>query len=308
MRTAFCAALVAASAARPMLFFTGDLGFMALEPLQRALGRRFVNAGIAEQNMVSVAAGAASLGEQCWAYSIAPFIYGRPFEQIRNDVCLHGFDVKLVGNGGGYGYGVMGATHHAIEDYGVLCALQNMRVHVPAFAADVAPVVARMAATPGPAYLRLGRCEKPAGWALPDYAPWRRLLPGRAGAMVVVGPGAGGLLAQMEALDEADRPALWVATELPFHIAAVPDALLDRIEGGTLSVVEEHVAQGGAGQMLAHLLMQHGVQPRRFLHFHAHGYGSGRYGSQSFHRAENGIDPASVLRASQAAHAQAAHA
>src|SRR5882757_11327316 len=103
MRNAFCSAMVALSAKKPLVFLTGDLGFMALEPLQCAMGERFINAGVAEQNMVSVAAGAARIGEQCWAYSIAPFIYGRPFEQIRNDVCLHDFNVKLVGNGGGYG-------------------------------------------------------------------------------------------------------------------------------------------------------------------------------------------------------------
>ena len=304
MRNAFCAALVELSGAAPLMFLTGDLGFMALEPLQRAMGPRFINAGVAEQNMVSVAAGAASVGEQCWCYSIAPFVYGRPFEQIRNDVCLHDFDVKLVGNGGGYGYGVMGATHHAIEDYGVLCALQNMRVHVPAFADDLAPIVARMAADPHPAYLRLGRCEKPKGWVLPDYAPWRKLLDGEAGVLIVVGPGAGGLLAHAATLGPAERPELWVATELPFTADSLPQACLDRIqETGALSVWEEHVAQGGAGQMLTHLLMQQGVPVRRFRHFHAHGYRSGRYGSQGFHRAENGLDPASVFAAVRPVHA-----
>ncbi len=294
MRNAFCAALVALSQEKPLVFLTGDLGFMALEPLQQAMGERFINAGVAEQNMVSVAAGAASVGEQCWAYSIAPFIYGRPFEQIRNDVCLHDFDVKLVGNGGGYGYGVMGATHHAIEDYGVMCGLQNMRAYVPAFADDLGPIVARMAGDPHPAYLRLGRCEKPRDFALPAYAPWRRLLSGDTGVLVVVGPGAGGLLARAAGLAEADRPEIWAATELPF--AAVPPECLDRIrQTGALFVLEEHVAQGGAGQMLSLLLMQQGVHPARFRHFHAKGYLSGRYGSQAFHRAENGLDPAAVL-------------
>jgi transketolase len=296
MRNVFCSALVALSAEKPFVFLTGDLGFMALEPLQRAMGTRFINAGVAEQNMISVAAGAASVGEQCWTYSIAPFVYARPFEQIRNDVCLHDFDVKLVGNGGGYGYGVMGATHHAIEDYGVMCALQNMRVHVPAFAEDVAPIVARMAADRHPAYLRLGRCEKPKDRVLPEYAPWRRLLSGRTGVLVVVGPGAGGLLGQVSALPEDERPDLWVATELPFRAETIPPLCLERIrETGAVFVVEEHVAQGGAGQMLAHLLLEQGVRPACFRHFHADGYRSGRYGSQAFHRVENGIDPASVL-------------
>ena len=298
MRNAFCTALVSLSTERDLLFLTGDLGFMALEPLQKAMGPRFINAGVAEQNMVSVAAGAASVGEQAWVYSIAPFVYGRPFEQIRNDVCLHDFDVKLVGNGGGYGYGVMGATHHAIEDYGVMCGLQHMRVHVPAFADDVGPAVRRMADDRHPAYLRLGRCEKPKDFVLPNYAPWRCLLPGGAGTMVVVGPNAGGLLAALTATDEAARPALWVATELPFDPAAIPAPLLDRLrDGSALYVLEEHVAHGGAGQMLCHALMLHGVQPGVFKHFHAQGYRSGRYGSQAFHRIESGIDPASVLRA-----------
>jgi transketolase len=300
MRNAFCAALVELSAARSFVFFTGDLGFMALEPLQAAMGARFINAGVAEQNMISVAAGVASVGEQCWTYSIAPFVYGRPFEQIRNDVCLHDFDVKLVGNGGGYGYGVMGATHHAIEDYGVLCALQNMRVHVPAFADDLAPIVARMAADPHPAYLRLGRCEKPKDLVLPAYAPWRRLLSGNTGVLVAVGPGAGGILALAATLPEWERPELWVATELPLLPAAVPTALIERIrETGSLFVWEEHVANGGCGQMLALLLLRAGVHPRSFHHFHAKGYLSGRYGSQAFHRAENGLDPVSVLAATK---------
>jgi transketolase len=298
MRNAFCSALVNLHADNRFAFLTGDLGFMALEPLQRALGDAFINAGVAEQNMISIAAGIASGGLQCWAYSIAPFVYARPFEQIRNDVCMHDANVKLVGNGGGYGYGVMGATHHALEDYGVMCGLQNMRAFVPAFAADVAPIVHRMATDPHPAYLRLGRCERPAGMEIPNYAPWRRLLAGSAGVVVGVGPGAGGLLAEAAVRPESERPDIWVATELPFSAAPPPTLVLERIrETGALFVLEEHTAHGGAGQMLSHLLMQLGQAPRRFHHFHANGYPSGRYGSQSFHRIENGLDPATVLAA-----------
>jgi transketolase len=294
MRQAFCSALVALSRQRDLVFFTGDLGFMALEPLQQALGARFVNAGVAEQNMVSVAAGVASTGGQCWVYSIAPFMYGRPFEQIRNDVCLHDLDVKLVGNGGGYGYGVMGATHHALEDYGVLLTLQNMRAYVPAFAEDVAPVVSRMAVDPHPAYLRLGRCEKPTGWSLPNYAPWRRLLHGGAGVLIVIGPNAGGVL-RAAALPERARPEIWVASELP-ATASLPAACRTRIaETGMLFVLEEHVPQGSFGQALALALLESGESPRLFRHFAARGYPSARYGSQAFHRAESGLEAGAVL-------------
>ena len=135
----------------------------------------------------------------------------------------------MVGNGGGYGYGVMGGSHHALEDYGVLLALQNMRVYVPAFADDLAPVTARMAADPHPGYLRLGRCEKPKDFSLPTYAPWRRLLEGDAGVLIVVGPNAGGLVQEALALPELARPEIWVVSELPLALAPMPDALKARI-------------------------------------------------------------------------------
>jgi len=296
MRNAFCAAMVEAFSAEKFVFFTGDLGFMALEPLQTAMGERFINAGVAEQNMVTVAAGVASLGEQCWTYSIAPFMYGRPFEQIRNDVCLHDFNVKMVGNGGGYGYGVMGATHHAIEDYGVMLTLQNMRAYVPAFADDLAPVVQRMRADPHPAYLRLGRDEKPKGFTLPDYAPWRRLLPGDAGVLIVVGPNAGSVLQRLLEQSEAERPELWVLAELPLRDHPIPEECRASIaRTGAVFVLEEHVAQGSVGQMISLALLEAGVPVKRFRHFAAKGYLSHRYGSQQYHRAECGIDAASVL-------------
>src|SRR5580704_6871872 len=119
MRNVFCSALIECASNPEFVFLTGDLGFQALEPLREKMGERFLNVGVAEQNMVSVAAGLAKGGFRPWVYSIAPFLYARAFEQIRNDVCLHRMPVTLVGNGGGYGYGVMGSTHHAIEDYGV---------------------------------------------------------------------------------------------------------------------------------------------------------------------------------------------
>ena len=296
MRKAFCDAIGARHGERPIVFFTGDLGFMALEPLRDSMGERFINAGIAEQNMVSVAAGVASLGEQCWAYSIAPFVFGRPFEQIRNDVCLHDFDVKLVGNGGGYGYGVMGGSHHALEDYGVLLTLQHMHVYVPAFAEDVAPITKRMAAVAHPGYLRLGRCEKPGGFVLPDYAPWRRLLSGDAGVLIVIGPNAGGVLAEASLLPASMRPEIWVVSELPLEVAPMPDECRTRIAtGDALFVLEEHVAQGSVGRMIAFDLLSTGINPRTFRHFAARGYPSGRYGSQAFHRRESGLDATSVL-------------
>jgi transketolase len=294
MRNEFCNSLVSAADNPRFAFLTGDLGFKALEPLRDAAGARFINAGVAEQNMVSVAAGLARTGLQPWVYSIAPFVYARPYEQIRNDVCFHNLPVKLVGNGGGYGYGVMGSTHHALEDYGALLCLQNMHVFVPAFSADVPAIVDKLLDFPYPAYFRLGASEEPKDMELPAYAPWRKLLSGGGPTMLVVGPLVGPILAAARDLDDAHRPDLWVLTELPLH--DIPAGFLaDLKRSEHLFVVEEHVVQGGAGQMLAHHLLNLGQAPRQFTHRAAMGYLSGLYGSQKFHRAECGLDAESIV-------------
>lgn len=296
MRDATCASLIDLFENCPYVFLTGDLGFMALEPLQMAIGNRFVNAGVAEQNMVSVAAGIASTGIPTWVYSIAPFIYARSFEQIRNDVCLHNFDVKLIGNGGGYGYGSMGASHHGLEDYGILLTLQNMRGYVPAFKEDVGPIIRQMAALRGPAYLRLGRCEKPLDFALPDYAPWRRLLVGGGGVLVAVGSLAGTIISGIAAMAPGSRPSLWVVSELPVMADTLPSELVFELRTcGRLVVVEEHVAQGSVGHMLATAVLQLGISVTEFRHHHARGYPSGLSGSQVFHRKECELDAGSIL-------------
>ncbi|WP_187288544.1 transketolase family protein [Desulfarculus baarsii] len=260
---------------------------MALEGVREALGDFFINCGVAEQNMVSVAAGLARGGFSVYVYSIAPFCYARPFEQIRND--LGGLPVCLVGNGGGFGYGVMGPSHHALEDCSAMSCL-GLRVLVPAFDDDIP---AMLESVNSPTYLRLGRDERPSGSQAPGYAPWRPLLEGRAGVLVALGPLAGlawGCLARFE---PAARPSLWAVTEFPLE--PLPEPLCEAIaKGQPLGVLEEHVAHGGLGMQLTHCLASRGVWPRRFVHRHALRYPSGTYGSQGFHRAECGLDAAGL--------------
>ena len=297
MRAIFTRTLLAYARESDFVFLTGDLGFMVLEPLRDAAKQRFINAGIAEQNMVSVAAGLACAGLRPWVYSIAPFLYARAFEQIRNDVCMHALPVCLVGNGGGYAYGVMGPTHHAIEDYGALLGLPNLIAYVPAFAADVPQAVSRLMTVARPAYLRLARDETPGDFVVPAYAPWRRILSGRSATVLMVGPLAGGILAAAQTLPESQRPSLWVLCELPIVATEIPAAFVaDFEQSGHLIVVEEHVAQGSAGASLAHALLCAQTTPRRFTHRFARGYPSGHYGSQLYHRKECGLDPASILK------------
>jgi transketolase len=296
MRKGFCAAMVAEAARPDLVFLTGDLGFMALEPLRDAMGPRFINAGVAEQNMVGVAAGLARSSLRAWTYSIAPFTYARPFEQIRNDVCLHNLPVVMVGNGGGYGYGVMGATHHALEDYGALLTLSSLRAYIPAFDGDIQPVVSQLIQTSHPAYLRLGLDEAPKDYIPPPFAAWRRLVQGSSSLILACGPLVGNLITTILQLPPADRPTLWLVSELPVDVMP-DDFLADARRSTHLIVVEEHVANGGVGEQLARQLLLAGAAPRRFSHRCATGYPSGRYGSQHFHRRECGLDAASILAA-----------
>ena len=282
-------------AVRPdLVFLTGDLGFMALEPLRGVLESRFINAGVAEQNMIGVAAGLARAGFRPWAYSIAPFIYARPFEQVRNDVCLHGLPVVLVGNGGGYGYGVMGATHHALEDYGSLLTLNKMRAYVPAFDSDITAVVGDLINVAHPAYLRLGLDEAPKSYVPPEYAAWRRVLCGNKATVLACGPIVGGLIASLMDTPPSTRPNVWLVSELP--IATLPnDFVGDVRQSRHVVVIEEHVAVGGVGSQVARQLLLQGATPERFTHHCAAGYPSGRYGGQQFHRRECGLDAQSIL-------------
>ncbi|GBL40152.1 putative transketolase C-terminal section [Nitrospirota bacterium] len=296
MRKQFCDALVARSVNPEMVFLTGDLGFMALEPLQQAMQARFINAGIAEQNMVSVAAAMAREGFDAWVYSIAPFCYARPFEQIRNDIAFHNLPVKLIGNGGGYGYGVMGPTHHAIEDYGVMLTLPNMRVYLPVFDEDVDAVVDRAGDAKNPAYLRLGRGEIPRGYEVPQYAPWRQLTDGGGMVVIVAGPLAGTYIEAFQNLPEEIRPNLWVVTELPLEQNPLPTALIKQMSAARgLCVVEEHVRRGGLGSELALLLLEKKIEVGTFHHLYARAHHYATYGSQNFLRAQSGIDVKSVL-------------
>lgn len=290
MRKQFSDAMVTRAATNRLVFMTCDLGFMALEPLQAALGECFINAGVAEQNAMSVAAALARQGIEVWSYNIAPFCYARPFEQIRNDIAFHGLPVKLVGNGGGYGYGVQGPTHHAIEDYGVLLALPNMSAFVPVFDEDLSAVIPRMGQTAGPAYLRLGRGESPADWAVPEYAPWRQLLSGGGKTVIAVGPLAGSYIEVLEELPTAVRPNLWAVAELPLEQHPLPDALMAQIlSGAGICVAEEHVARGGLGAELALYLAERGVNTGPFKHLCARKHLFDSYGSQSFLRHRSGI-------------------
>lgn len=281
---------------KKVLFLTGDLGFMALEGLQKALGERFINAGVSEQNMISMAASLSSKGFTVICYSIAPFTVFRPAEQIRLDVCLHNMNVKIVGNGGGYGYGIMGSTHHAIEDIAVLSSFQNMRCYTPFCSEDVAEITRRMMDHHGPGYIRLERGNKPDYVKIPTYDTIRRILRGDKLTIVSMGPISLNAIAALERLSpEKDIADVFVVSEIP--LVTLTGQLSSSIRRtGKLLVIEEHVSRGGLGENLSLQLMGKGVVPKKFSHLRAAGYPDGLYGDQAYHQKRSGIDSESIRK------------
>ena len=158
MRNTFVNYLTELAASDPRIFFiTGDLGFSVIEPFRDTFPDRFLNAGVAEQNMTALAAGIAREGYRVFTYSIANFTTLRCMEQIRNDVCYHKLPVCVVSVGGGFMYGNLGPTHHATEDIAMMRALPGMRVFAPFSKASTRCAVDEILAHEKPAYLRLGR-------------------------------------------------------------------------------------------------------------------------------------------------------
>lgn len=142
---------------RNVELLTGDLGFGVLKPYWEAVPDQFLDVGIAEQNMLAMAAGMALEGKTVFAYSIGNFTTLRCLEQIRNDCAYHNANVKAVCVGGGFTYGSLGMSHHATEDLAVMRAMPNVTVLAPADAMEAYAAAKAMAYYPGTCYIRLGR-------------------------------------------------------------------------------------------------------------------------------------------------------
>jgi transketolase len=163
MRKAFVKTLIELAEKDERIYLlTGDLGYAALEEFAEKFPKRFINCGVAEQNMMGVAAGLAMCGKKPYVYSIVPFVTFRCLEQIRNDVCYQNLDVKIIGIGGGFSYGTLGATHSVLEEVAILRALPNMAVLCPADLLATEELMLKIYQTNSPTYIRtskVGECE-----------------------------------------------------------------------------------------------------------------------------------------------------
>ena len=162
MRAAFIRALLDMAERDARIYLVvGDLGYSIVEPFIERFPTRYLNVGVAEQNMTGIAAGMALCGKVVFTYSIANFPTLRCVEQIRNDVCYHNADVKIVSVGGGLAYGALGITHHATEDIAVMRVLPRTIVVAPGDPLEAELATRAIVEQPGPCYLRLGKSGEP---------------------------------------------------------------------------------------------------------------------------------------------------
>lgn len=259
MRTAFFKALVElAEKDSRIALVVGDIGFGVVEEFSRKFPDRFVNAGVAEQNMTSIAAGMALYGKIVITYSIGNFPTLRCLEQIRNDICYHDANVKIVTVGGGFSYGALGMSHHATEDLAIMRSLPAMTVVAPGDPVEVQHAARAIIERPGPVYLRLGRAGEPkvhAGSILFEIGKAIKVRDGED--LTLVSTGAM-LQTAVEAADQLAKQGVSVRvlsmhTVKPLDVASVVRAAQ---ETRVVVTLEEHSVIGGLGGAVAEALAE----------------------------------------------------
>lgn len=262
MRNEFFQALCDVAARDPrVVLMTADLGLGALDNFAACYPDRYLNVGIAEQNLASIAAGLALGGKVVFAYSIGNFPTLRCLEQIRNDICYHRANVKIVMSGGGLTYGSLGMSHHATQDLAIMRALPHMVVEAPGDPQEAVAATFALAAFDGPAYLRLGRCNEPqVHRQRPAYEIGRALevRPGEDLTLIATG---GMLPTAVEVADRLRREGLFARvlsmhTVKPLDVDAVLRAAR---ETRAIFTLEEHSIVGGLGGAVAEVLAESGL-------------------------------------------------
>ncbi len=299
MRDTFTRVLAEVAREHPeLVLVTGDLGFGVLFPYMKEFPDRFINAGIAEQSMMSMAAGMALEGKTVVVYSIGNFPTLRCLEQIRNCAAYHSVNVKIVCVGGGFVYGSLGMTHHATEDMAALRILPGVRVYAPADAEETAAVMRPFLLDKGTAYLRIGRGGEPrfhAEGSLRGYKAGTALeqLPGRD-AMILT---AGGILKSA-----MDASALLKEKGLSVGVASFPtlkpldDSYLKAISEkvDTIFTLEEHQVLGGLGGAVCEAVCGFAGKRPRVIRLGMRDEYSAIVGSQSYLLSHFGLDGAGV--------------
>ncbi len=163
MRDSFVDSIVKQSNKKNLFFITADLGFSSFDLLEKKLGKRYLNIGVCEQNMINVASGIclSDINNKVIVYSIGNFPTLRCLEQIRNNICYHKLKVLIVSNGSGFSYGQLGMSHHATEDFGIIRSLPEIEIYTPCNSNDAYSLTKNWINSDinKPTYLRLDKSE-----------------------------------------------------------------------------------------------------------------------------------------------------
>ncbi len=261
MRNTFFAALSeCAQTDKDLYLLTADLGFRLFDSFRHNHPDRFINVGIAESNMVGLAAGMSLAGKNVYCYSLVPFLVLRAYEQIRIDIAYHNLNVKLVGAGGGVYYGLEGFTHFGLEDLALMRALPDMSVIIPADRTEAQCVARESYAHRGPLYIRLsGNDEPDIHTTTPEFAIGRAIVLQKGQEIALFATGNMVRVAKEAALLLESRQIY--VTIVDMHTIKPLDAetVLD-IASTHKSIfsLEEHGIVGGLGSAIGEVLAEHG--------------------------------------------------
>ena len=297
MRKAFNEELLkAARQDKRIHMILADIGYGEIEPFANEFPERFINCGVAEQNMTGVACGVALAGNIAITYSIANFPTLRCLEQVRNDVCYHNANVKIVIIGGGMAYGPLGVSHHSTEDLAIMRALPNLKVIAPCDIYEARSAVHAMLAYDGPVYYRCGyKGEKNLHTGPVNFEIGKALKLREGKDAAIIFTGTIGINA-LQAADELEKQGYSIKlvsmhTVKPIDVAAV----LDAAETGCVVTVEEHNICGGMGSAVAEALMDNGAGNIRFKRMAIPDVNVCKIGSEEWLRDQYGLGIADIV-------------
>ena len=298
MRAAFTRTLVSlAEADRRVMLLTGDLGYSVLEPFADRFPDRFINVGVAEQNMVGVATGLAEAGLLPFVYSIVTFASLRPYEFIRNGPILHDLPVRIVGVGGGFEYGHAGPTHYGIEDVGLMRLQPGITCLAPADHEQASSVFLATWDLPGPVYYRIGKDDRTTVTGLAGRFSLGRAERVREGTdLAFISMGA---ISSEVAAAAADLALLGVSCSVLVVASLTPPPIVDLLEELSrvpLAItVEAHSVTGGVGSLVAEIVAENRV-PCGLVRCGVRAPLKGPYGGQDYMQRLHGISRESLVK------------
>jgi transketolase len=301
MRNAFADEVTQLAGADPrVMLLSGDIGNRLFDKLRAQRPKQFMNCGVAEANMMGVAAGMGLCGLRPIVYTITPFTTTRCLEQIRVDVAYHESPVIIVGTGSGLSYAGLGPTHHSLEDFAILRAIPNLQILAPWDAPSLRVLLRQALASGRPTYMRIGKKGEQDLAALQQVPPIGHGLRLREGAdvcIVAVGTVANDALVAADLLSAQGTHAEVV---LAHTVKPVPTGLFEDITAsfGAIVTVEEHSQVGGFGESLLAFAASRGLQ-RRIETLGTADQFMPVVGSQAYARRYFGIDAERVAEAAQ---------